>query len=163
MIPPVSCTPKYFKGCKTARGGEESYDSGWQTETALSFCCSTVSQLGWETNWIQLWSGDVSLSGSHRLGLPPFSAPLYQHDLAASYVVQTWYSMEGLEKCVCLKSHRLHLKRISSFNKHVCSCFSDRNCQLGSRQNSAFIHIFNIGLTHTEKKSITVRGLKVIT
>uniref|UniRef100_A0A8C0B037 Ig-like domain-containing protein n=1 Tax=Buteo japonicus TaxID=224669 RepID=A0A8C0B037_9AVES len=33
--------------------------------------------------------------GSHRLGLPPFSAPLYQHDLAASCVVQTWYSNGG--------------------------------------------------------------------
>uniref|UniRef100_A0A8C0AZE4 Ig-like domain-containing protein n=1 Tax=Buteo japonicus TaxID=224669 RepID=A0A8C0AZE4_9AVES len=40
------------------------------------------------------------------------------------------------------------------------TCSVEYNGFLGARQNSAFIYIFNIGLTHTEKKSITVHGLK---
>uniref|UniRef100_A0A8C0HJR9 Ig-like domain-containing protein n=1 Tax=Buteo japonicus TaxID=224669 RepID=A0A8C0HJR9_9AVES len=128
------------------------WNDSWVSESSLrrptGSCCdlvmsASVAPTGW---------------GCH------LSVPLYTSMI---WLPVAWYRpgirMEGLEKCVCLKSHRLHLKRISSFNKHVCSCFSDRNCQLGARQNSAFIYIFNIGLTHTEKKSITVHGLKVIT
>lgn len=119
----------------------------WAERPTGSSCDLVMSALVAPTDW-----------GCHH------SVPLYT---SVIWLPVAWYrpgiQMEGLEKCVCLKSHRLHLKRISSFNKHVCSCFSDRNCQLGSGQNSAFIHIFNIGLTHTEKKSITVCGLKVIT
>lgn len=152
MIPPVGCTPKYFKGCKTAGVGEESHDSDWQAEMALSSCCFAMSHSWAEgatgSHWDLLMSASVSPTswGCHHAG------PLCTSTVLLPVV---WYRpgirMEGLEKCACCKSLRLHLKIISSFNKHVCSCFSDRNCQLGSRENSAFIHIFNIGLSHTKK------------
>lgn len=94
MTPPMTCT--HFKSCETAGVGEESYNST-DKQTGLY----RESQLGWEVNWIPLRSGDVGLSGSHSLGSPPFSTPLYEHSLAASCVTQTWYSSGGAwEICV---------------------------------------------------------------
>lgn len=127
------------------QGWWSSYSCFWWADVALASCCSVVGH-----RWVDRVAGSHSLSGSHRLGSAPFSACLYQHGLAANCVTQTRYLNGGTWE-TCVPQMPQAVLTISSFNKRVSSCFSDRNHQLWSRQNSAFIHTLNIGLSHMDK------------